>query len=145
MNNDEFPFGYEFVRKATLREINFGERDIQGERLAVAGEEDVRNGFRICKYCGRIQPKNGKPNHSYACRARNPQPGDNEPFEECLFLYREFTTEILRILVPATTLDFSNERKESFIAAFMLGMKEYFGNVDHLRALRKCLIGIRVP
>ena len=48
--------------------------------------------------------------------------------------YREFTTEILRILVPATTLDFSNERKESFIAAFMLGIKEYFGNVDHLRA-----------
>ncbi|MDD2503933.1 MAG: DUF1998 domain-containing protein, partial [Clostridia bacterium] len=134
MDNDEFPFGYEFVKKATLREINFGERDIQGERLTVSGVEDVRKGFKICKYCGRIQPKNGEPKHSYACRAKKPLPGDNEPFEEYLFLYREFTTEALRILVPATTLDISKTRQESFIAAFMLGMKEYFGNVDHLRA-----------
>ena len=31
MDNEEFPFGYEFVRKATLREINFGESDLTGE------------------------------------------------------------------------------------------------------------------
>ena len=31
-------------------------------------------------------------------------------------------------------MDSSNVRTESFTAAFMLGMKEYFGNVDHLRA-----------
>ncbi|HHV96805.1 MAG TPA: DEAD/DEAH box helicase [Clostridiaceae bacterium] len=149
MNNDEFNFGYEFVRKATLREINFGEKDIQGERLTVSGVDEVRKGFVICKFCGRIQSKNGTPEHSYTCRANklmgsglnnslipanNLKPGDNEPFEECLFLYREFTTEVLRILVPATTMDFSKTRQESFIAAFMLGMKEYFGNVDHLRA-----------
>ncbi|MFC7677593.1 DEAD/DEAH box helicase [Paenibacillus sp. GCM10028914] len=134
MDNDDFPFGYEFVKKATLREINFGERDIQGERLTVSGIEDVRKGFKICKYCGRIQSNNGTPNHTFTCRAKNPQLGDNEPFEEFLFLYREFATEALRILVPATTLDFTKTRQESFIAAFMLGMKEYFGNVDHLRA-----------
>jgi DEAD/DEAH box helicase domain-containing protein len=133
MNNDNFPFGYEFVKKATLREINFGEKDIQGESFLVSGVEDVRKGFRICKYCGRIQPKTGKPNHSYNCRAKNPKLLDNEPYEECLFLYREFITEALRILVPSTTSDLTNTRQESFIAAFMLGMKEYFGNVDHLR------------
>lgn len=55
-------------------------------------------------------------------------------YEECLFLYREFSTEILRLLVPATTMDSSSVKMESFVAAFMLGMKEYFGNVDHLRA-----------
>lgn len=54
--------------------------------------------------------------------------------EECLFLYREFSTEVLRLLVPATTMDSSHVKMESFVAAFMLGMKEYFGNVDHLRA-----------
>lgn len=48
----------------------------------------------------------------------------NDPFEECLFLYREFATEALRILIPATTMDSSNVRTESFTAAFMLGMKE---------------------
>ena len=57
-----------------------------------------------------------------------------DAYEECLFLYREFTTEILRLLIPATTMDSSSVKVESFVAAFMLGMKEYFGNVDHLRA-----------
>jgi len=31
-------------------------------------------------------------------------------------------------------MDSSKVRQESFIAAFMLGMKQYFGNVEHLRA-----------
>lgn len=134
MDNDEFSFGYEFVKKATLREINFGERDIQGERVTVSGLDEVRKGFIICKYCGRIQNNTDKPNHSLACRANKNQGINNEPYEECLFIFREFTTEILRILVPSTSADFNKTRQESFIAAFMLGMKEYFGNVDHLRA-----------
>lgn len=68
MDNEDFPFGYEFVRKATLREINFGESDMTGEKLSVSGVEEVRKGFRICKYCGKIQPENGKANHSFACK-----------------------------------------------------------------------------
>ena len=134
MNNDEFDFGYEFVKKAVLREINFGERDVSGEKLTVAGVEDVRSGFRTCKHCGKLQREKGKPEHSYTCRAKNATSASGEPYEEFLFLYREFKTEALRILVPATTLDSSSIRQESFIAAFMLGMKQYFGNVEHLRA-----------
>lgn len=142
MDNDEFPFGYEFVKKATLREINFGEIDTIGQKLLVAGNEEVRKGFRICKYCGKIQPEKGKPEHTFICKAKNAQPGNGEPYEECLFLYREFSTEALRILIPATTMDSSKIRQESFTAAFMLGMKEYFGNVDHLRA---CLSDVPIP
>ena len=135
MDNEDFPFGYEFVRKATLREINFGESDTVGERMAVSGVEDVRKGFKICKYCGKIQPDHGKPNHSYACKTRKMTAlMQEDAYEECLFLYREFTTEVLRLLVPATTMDVSSVKLESFVAAFMLGMEEYFGNVDHLRA-----------
>ena len=135
MDNEDFPFGYEFVRKATLREINFGESDMTGEKLSVSGVEEVRKGFRICKYCGKIQPEHGKANHSFACKTRKmPALLQANAYEECLFLYREFNTEILRLLVPATTMDSSSVRMESFVAAFMLGMKEYFGNVDHLRA-----------
>lgn len=135
MDNEDFPFGYEFVKKATLREINFGERDVTGEKLFVSGIEDVRKGFRICKYCGKIQTENSKGNHSYACRTRKmPSLMQADAYEECLFLYREFNTEILRLLIPATTMDSSSVKMESFVAAFMLGMKEYFGNVDHLRA-----------
>ena len=135
MNNNDFPFGYEFVRKATLREINFGESDAFGERLAVSGVEEVRKGFKICKYCGKIQPDYGDPQHTFRCKSRKMTSlMQNDIYEDCLFLYREFTTEILRLLVPATTLDSSSVKLESFVAAFMLGMKEYFGNVDHLRA-----------
>jgi DEAD/DEAH box helicase domain-containing protein len=134
MDNDEFNFGYEFVRKAILREINFGESDVAGEHLTVAGKEDVRKGFKICKYCGKTQPERGKPEHSFTCRTRNPMSGNDDPYEDVLYLYREFQTEALRILVPATTSDSSKVRQESFIAAFMLGMKQYFGNVEHLRA-----------
>jgi len=132
MDNEEFPFGYEFVKKAALREINFGESDMVGERLTVSGIEDVRKGFKICKYCGKIQPEHEKPIHTFYCKTRKMQNLTNNPYEECLFLYREFVTEALRILIPATNMDLV--RTESFIAAFMLGMKEYFGNVDHLRA-----------
>lgn len=135
MDNEEFPFGYEFVRKATLREINFGESDMTGEKLSVSGVEEVRKGFRICKYCGKIQPDHGKANHTFACKTRKMTSlMQADAFEECLFLYREFSTEVLRLLVPATTMDSSHVKMESFVAAFMLGMKEYFGNVDHLRA-----------
>lgn len=135
MDNADFPFGYEFVRKAVLREINFGESDMTGEKLSVSGVEDVRKGFRICKYCGKIQPEHGKANHTFACKTRKvPALAQTEAYEECLFLYREFPTEILRLLIPATTMDSSSVKTESFVAAFMLGMKEKFGNVDHLRA-----------
>lgn len=134
MDNEEFPFGYEFVRKATLREINFGESDMTGEKLSVSGVEEVRKGFKICKYCGKIQPEQGKAKHSFACKTRKMSILPSDIYEECLFLYREFSTEILRLLIPATTMDPSSVKVESFVAAFMLGMKEYFGNVDHLRA-----------
>ena len=136
MDNAEFPFGYEFVKKATMREINFGEKDLTGEKLYVAGEEAVRKGFTICKFCGKIQLPNKPPQHTRYCRVvkdakTNPM---QEPYEECLFLYRQFTTEAIRILVPSTSLDTSNVRVESFVAAFMLGMKKKFGNIDHLGA-----------
>ena len=135
MEGIEFPFGYEFVRKATLREINFGESDMVGEKLTVSGVEEVRKGFKICRYCGKIQPDAGKSNHSFACKTRKtPELNQPDAYQDCLFLYREFVTEALRILIPSTSMDTTLVKTESFVAAFMLGMKEYFGNVDHLRA-----------
>lgn len=142
MDNNEFSFGYEFVKKATMREINFGEKDLVGEKLTVAGTEEVRKGFKICKYCGKLQNEKGMPEHSFTCKAKKQLPGTADPYEECLFLYREFETEALRILIPATTMDTTQVRQESFTAAFMLGMKKYFGNVDHLKA---CLSEVPVP
>lgn len=133
MNNSQFHFGYEFVKRATLREINFGERELNGERFAVAGSEEVRRGFRVCRHCGKLLSAGGG-EHAFPCRARNAPAGAPDAAEQ-LFLYREFSTEALRILIPATTMDASTVRQESFTAAFLLGMKECFGNVDHLQAV----------
>ncbi len=139
METNDFPFGYEFVKKAVLREINFGEESYsgtKGEKFSVSGDEATRKGFSICKYCGKIQSDDtkAKQNHTKYCKANKGAILPQDMFEECIFLYREFTTEALRLLIPATTFDFTDIIKESFTAAFMLGMKEYFGNVDHLRA-----------
>ncbi|RKM63016.1 DEAD/DEAH box helicase [Butyrivibrio sp. XB500-5] len=134
MDNKDFKWGYEFLQKATMREINFGEQSITGDKLLVAGHEGVRKGFTICKYCGKIQVQGSQPKHSRFCKMAKDKTIVADPFEECLFLYREFETEALRLLIPATTMDATSVRVESFVAAFMLGMKKKFGNVDHLRA-----------
>ncbi|WP_027205060.1 DEAD/DEAH box helicase [Butyrivibrio fibrisolvens] len=134
MDNKEFKWGYEFLQKATMREINFGEQSITGDKLLVAGHDGIRKGFTICKYCGKIQVPGSAPKHSRFCKLSKDKNSVADPFEECLFLYREFETEALRLLIPATTMDATKVRVESFVAAFMLGMKKKFGNVDHLRA-----------
>src|SRR5665648_116471 len=133
IDDDAFPFGFEFVRKATMREINFGEIDTIGTKVTVAGQEDVRKGFRICSTCGKVQKNdpNAPPQHTYVCSAKDKNKDSN--FEEYLYLYREFTSEAIRILIPATTFDTSSTRLETFIASIMLGLKGYFGSVDHLR------------
>lgn len=135
-------FGFEYVKKATMREINFGESDNIGTRLAIAGREEVRNGFMICRFCGKIQKrgKNAKPIHSSICRANTQNMKD--PFEECMFLYRQFTSEAIRILMPSTTLDSTSKKMESFAAAIMLGLRLRFSNVDHLRF---CVMDAPVP
>lgn len=129
----KLPFGYEFVRKATMREINFGESDNIGTKLKVAGREDVRNGFRLCRFCGKVQPRSqkAKPIHTSICKAAAKTFKDT--YEECMFLYREFTSEAIRILIPATSMDTNTTKMESFSAAIMLGMRQHFGSVEHLK------------
>ena len=134
MDNDDFAFGYEFVRKADIKEINFGESDKLGPKLTVAGDEQVRKGFKICRHCGKIQGSAKQHDHAAFCIMKKKAIATEDDYINCLFLYRQFNTEALRILIPATTQATTTVKKESFVAAFMLGMQEYFGNVGHLRA-----------
>ncbi|MBP3752113.1 MAG: DUF1998 domain-containing protein [Pyramidobacter sp.] len=132
----DFPFGFEFARKAVIRDVNFGDTDVIGEKMRVNGHEDVRKGFKVCKGCGKVVShealRNGKFAHAIGCKYNGTK--DENAFADCLFLYREFSTEVLRLLIPATLNARSEETKESFVAAVMLGLKQEFGNVDHLRA-----------
>lgn len=132
------PFGFEFISRVTFRDVNFGELAKPGEAFKVADKESSRPGFKLCKHCGKVQKpprRSSDPSgqsHSFDC----PKYGDDSPANllECLYLYREFESEALRILVPYTKNGMDESVVQSFMAAVQLGLKRRFGGkVDHLR------------
>ncbi|MDR2388054.1 MAG: DEAD/DEAH box helicase, partial [Deltaproteobacteria bacterium] len=133
IKNDKFTFAYEFISKVMVRDINFGHLFSSGDYLKVQGQNLSCNGFVVCKHCGRVQDNPIKPKHSIICPARLKINDQNSFLTESLYLYREISTEALRILVPATTMERSNVILESFMAAFKLGLKGFFGKVEQLR------------
>lgn len=134
------PFGFEFIARVTFRDVNFGELAKPGQSFRVAAQESARPGFKLCKYCGKVQGP-ARPNgeseaqtHSFDC----PRHGSTDPLNllECLYLYREFESEALRILVPHTRTGVDERVVQSFMAALQLGLKRRFGGkVDHLRLI----------
>ena len=141
LESDEIAFGFEFIRRASFRDINFGEAGRNGESFRVADRDSVRPGFKLCRHCGMVQkpPKrrlDGQQapaqSHARDCLAFG---GDNpDNIIDCLYLYREFASEALRILVPYTRSGLDETVLQSFMAALQLGLKQRFGGkVDHLR------------
>lgn len=131
---EDLPFGFEFLSKATFRDINFAERGEFGEKVKIAGVDITRRGFIICRYCGNVQTPGDAPEHTFTCKARKPKAEGN--FTDCVYLYREFDSEAIRILLPVTTFSGSKDKLHSFIAALHLGLKKTFrGNIDHLQTM----------
>ena len=131
-------FGFEFLSRVTFRDVNFGEPTKPGQTFKVAARETSRPGFKLCRYCGKVQkpPKRGedptKQTHILDCAYRESR--DPGTLFECLYLYREFSSEALRILVPFTKYGMDEKVIESFMASMQLGLKRCFGGkVDHLR------------
>jgi DEAD/DEAH box helicase domain-containing protein len=139
IRTDSLPFGFEFITRANFRDINFGELGKAGENFKVADKESQRPGFKLCRHCGKVQlpPRRSdreekKQDHAFDCEKRGAE--DASSIIECLYLYREFSSEALRILVPYTQSGIDDEVVQSFIAALQLGLKKRFGGkVDHLR------------
>jgi len=98
-DNERVPFGVEYLRQVTFREINFGEPSDDGAESVISGEEGIRPGFCVCAKCGTVQPRGDsrrgvagkgdkdKPKHAFACGSD--RPGETATYEHCLFLYRE--------------------------------------------------------
>ncbi|OZA96573.1 MAG: hypothetical protein B7X52_04930, partial [Thiotrichales bacterium 34-46-19] len=132
LKTDTKPFGFEFVKKATFLEINFGESSSEeAVNFKVAGKDLNRPGFRVCKDCGMVQPKRGKAKHLHQCQYK--QSTTDEGIIDCLYLYREYTSEAIRVLMPMMSIADPEEQLHSFVAALQLGLKKRFGGkVDHL-------------
>jgi len=132
IDNDDFPFGFQFLSKTTFSEINFGKKEDVGEKVTIAGVEFPRKGFIICKHCGKVQDHKGEIKHALTCASRKKESEKN--LTECVYLYREFTSEAILLLLPVTTFEGSDKKLHSFIAALHLGLKHMFGgNIDHLQ------------
>lgn len=133
---DSKPFGFEFVRKASFLEVNFGEASSGDDQVfEVAGRELTRPGFRLCKDCGTVQPKHGnKILHTLFCKYKKAE--GSEGIVQCLYLYREYTSEAIRILMPSMSFGTDQQQTQSFVAAVQLGLKRRFGGkVDHLQMM----------
>jgi len=131
ISDEDLPFGFEFLLKASFKEINFGQMDTREESVTIAGREFPATGFVICRHCGKIQSRSGKAKHALTCKARKPDSESN--FTDCVYLYREFSSEAIRILIPVVEFWESEKKLHSFIAALQLGLKERFkGDVAHI-------------
>src|SRR5690606_24997910 len=106
ISSRELPFGFEFISRVTFRDVNFGDLAKPGEAFKVAGKESTRPGFCLCRYRGKVQKparrdgQGSAQTHSFDCSKY----GNDDPANllDCLYLYREFDSEALRILVPYT-------------------------------------------
>jgi DEAD/DEAH box helicase domain-containing protein len=132
IDSDEFPFGFEFLKRVSLREVNFGEKGELGENVVIAGVESRRKGFVICKFCGKVQNRKNEIQHALWCPARKKD--DENNLSECVYLYREFSSEAVLILLPISTFEGSERKLHSFVAALHMGLKQTFGgSIDHLQ------------
>ncbi|NJD36340.1 MAG: DEAD/DEAH box helicase [Betaproteobacteria bacterium] len=135
IDQPEFPFGFEFLDRVVFREVNFGEQAPDASPMTIAGAELSRPGFSICPECGTIQRRRRNEelyrNHApYCSRRRNPEAST----QQCIFLYREFVSEGIRLFLPEVGFGDTKVRLLSFVAALELGLTRRFrGAVDHLR------------
>jgi len=129
IDSDDVPFGFEFLSRADFREVNFGEQTI-GEDLIIAGQLVPAQGFKICSSCGRVDSEKGEFKHALTCRYYGKQ--TDKPLLDALYLYREFKSEAVRMLLPASSSH--PVRLQSFVAALYLGLQMiYKGSIEHLQ------------
>lgn len=128
----DFPFGFDFLSNVDFCEINFGEKTEIGDKISIAGVEMPRKGFSLCRVCGKVQEDNKESTHAFTCTARDQESDKN--LIDCIYLYRQFKSEAIRILLPVNIISDSNQRLQSFIASMQLGLKKSFkGKIDHLQ------------
>ncbi len=133
VKDKEFPFGIEYICRTSFREINLGESLSIGETVELAGQRFTTQGFRICRSCGKVMHGDRAKDHTISCQWRDKP--DQAKALDVLYLYREFESEALRLLMPDENF-WTPQGLHSFIAALQLGLKRKFGGkVDHLHTV----------
>ena len=134
-------YGFEFVARAAFHDINTGEyisTSSPNLQTTIADDDSYKVGFSLCSECGKVQPHFSNDNsadenqeHMPSCRLRHL--AGRKHLHNNVFLFREFESECLRIMVPRG-FDSGDRTTYSFMSALQLGIRERFGGkVDHLR------------
>lgn len=131
LERDGLLFGFEYLPKATFREINFGEAAYDAPEGVVAGLTKPRPGFRVCGECHQVLSRRGDEKHAPFCKWKGQ--GRSGKVQDCVYLYRELTSEAVRLMVPTGRLE-QERLLATFVAVLQLGLRRCFGGqVQHLR------------
>lgn len=140
-------FGFEYLNKVELREVNFGEPSDQADTLFASSREYNCDGFILCNECGKVAEKRRDKSgdyysieHTHYCKQYSKEPEkvretnfDQNSKQKAVFLYRDFISEAIRIHIPVYVIE-KKEAFQSLSAALYLGLKKHFGgNPGHLR------------
>ncbi len=126
-------FGFDFIDKINIRNVNLGEDRVGAESLEIGGKTLQGAGFMVCKSCGKVQSsrtREGK-EHDISCI------NYGKPLEDTqlstFLLYRELESEAIRLLIPSLNQE-ENIDTQSFVAAINLGLQAKFGGqLSHLK------------
>jgi len=141
LESDVALYGFEYLTRAKFHDLNFGQPSLasnNSQDMFIAGDESPKSGFALCSECGKVQPSarandNGQRPQEHAPDCRYRHATDTEHLLDELFLFREFESECLRILVPKG-FGSGDRTTYSFMSALQLGLRQRFGGkVDHLR------------
>jgi DEAD/DEAH box helicase domain-containing protein len=135
------PFAFEHLRRCTFREVNFGENGEAPSGQKVAGQRRQGHGFSLCRACGRVQDPSelrrlrrvGSEKGLHLPRCQEVDSESDETYVSVVYLYREFTSEAIRFLLPLPSTE-DHDAVKSLRSAMDLGLRLHFrGKVDHLK------------
>lgn len=127
-------FAFDFIDLITLREVNFGEDQIDSNVIQIGGKALHGIGFQVCGACGKIQSRKvqAEKRHDISCKNYGREM-EGQAFENTFLLYRELKSEAIRLLIPSLNQDEGRDT-QSFVAAIHLGLKSVFGgHLNHLK------------
>lgn len=139
LDDETRPFGVEYA-SATLRWLNLGRSDRQGDQVRLAGSDNLRaSRFETCRYCGVVQGARDDAGRAGAhdahrgfCPVRS---GARAPKMDHPVLMHELRTDVVRLLLPLADFEV-RERLASFRAALLFGLQlDFGGDPDHLRVI----------
>ncbi|ACV62293.1 DEAD/DEAH box helicase domain protein [Desulfofarcimen acetoxidans DSM 771] len=128
----DVPFGYEYIARATFRDVNLGLAEDLTGGFMIAGNTYRSKGFEVCPHCGMVKLPGKEIRHLPSCKTRRQSTEDK--LTEFVCLYREMASEAVRVLLPV--LQWGDDIQValfSIVAALQLGLERVFqGSVDHL-------------